>query len=166
MVGKDIQFLELDRKNHILYQSCVFHMLAGEELHPSQLPILWTLSRSGPSSQGQIACLLGVSRAAVAVSVKRMERSGLVHREKRPGDQRKNLVTLTPKGEAVARRAQELQQEILDRRLRGFTQEELVRMMEFYDRMNHNLESYREELESALPCCAGENMGNEEEKAC
>ena len=107
MIGKDIQFLELDRKNHILYQSCVFHMLAGEELHPSQLPILWTLSRSGPSSQGQIACLLGVSRAAVAVSVKRMERSGLVHREKRPGDQRKNLVTLTPKGEAVARRAQE-----------------------------------------------------------
>jgi DNA-binding MarR family transcriptional regulator len=166
MLSKDIQFLELDRKNHILYQSCVFHMLAREELHPSQLPILWTLSRTGPSSQGQIARLLGVSRAAVAVSAKRMERSGLVHREKGPGDQRRNLVSLTQKGEAVARRAQELQQKILDRRLQGFTQEELGRMMEFYDRMNHNLESYREELESTLPGCADEDMGNEEESAC
>ena len=151
MNGEAIRLLELDRKNHVLYQSCVFHLLAGEDFHPSQLPMLWTIGQTGPITQGQAARLLGVSRAAVAVSAKRMERAGLVCRQRGEGDHRKSLVTLTPKGEAVARRARELQERILARRLRGFSSEELARMTEFYDRMNRNLEGYRRELEEALP---------------
>lgn len=153
MQSETIRFLELDRKNHVLYQSCVFHLLAGEELHPSQLPILWTIGQTGRISQGQIARLLGVSRAAVAVSAKRMERAGLVRREKEAGDQRRSMVVLTPKGEAVSGRARLLQERMLARRLEGFSQEELGLLMEFYDRMNHNLEGYRQELESAAPGC-------------
>ena len=166
MDGEAIRLLELDRKNHALYQSCVFHLLAGEEFHPSQLPMLWTIGQTGPISQGQVARMLGVSRAEVAVSAKRMERAGLVRRERGCGDHRRSLVILTPKGEEVARRAQELQKKILDRRLRGFTQEELRRMMEFYDRMNRNLEGYREELERRFPGEPAEAENEEEEAVC
>lgn len=147
VLQKFIRFLDLDRKSHTLYQSCIFQLLAGEELHPSQLPILWTIAQTGRISQGHIAQILGVSRAAVAVSAKRMEKAGLVLREKEPGDQRRTIVSLTPKGSGAAHRARACQESILARRLEGFTQEEIRALMEFYERMNHNLEGYRQELE-------------------
>lgn len=144
----DTDFLELERRGNCLYQACVFHLLAGGELHPGQLPILWVIAQMGPVSQGQVARALGVSRAAVAVSAKRLEKAGLVRREKeRSGDQRRTMVALTPKGEAVARRARSCQEELLARRLEGFSQEELASLMGFFRRMNHNLERYRQGLE-------------------
>ena len=147
VLQKFIRFLDLDRKSHTLYQSCIFQLLAGEELHPSQLPILWTIAQTGRISQGHIAQILGVSRAAVAVSAKRMEKAGLVVREKTRGDQRRTMVSLTPRGVEAARRARTSQEAILERRLEGFSQEEITSLMEFYERMNHNLERYRMELE-------------------
>lgn len=152
-------FLELERKGNCLYQSCVFHLLAGKEPHPGQLPILWTIAQLGRASQGQVARALGVSRAAVAVSAKRLEKAGLVRREKEPGDQRRTMVVLTQKGEAVARGARDCQEELLARRLEGFSQEELSCLMGFYRRMNENLERYRQGLEQqeAAPL-AGEEV--------
>lgn len=147
MLESGVQFLDLERKGNCLYQSCVFHLLAGKELHPSQLPILWAIARLGRASQGQVARTLGVSRAAVAVSAKRLEKAGLVRREKEPVDQRRTMVVLTPKGEAVAHGARVCQEELLARRLEGFSQEELACLMGFYRRMNHNLEQYRQGLE-------------------
>ncbi len=33
LLQKFVRLLDLDRKSHTLYQSCVFQLLAGEELH-------------------------------------------------------------------------------------------------------------------------------------
>ena len=154
LLQKFVRLLDLDRKSHTLYQSCVFQLLAGEELHPSQLPILWTIAQTGRISQGQIAQILGVSRAAVAVSAKRMEKAGLVRREKERKDQRCTMVSLTPKGNGAAHRARACQESILARRLAGFTQEEILALLEFYERMNHNLEGYRRELEQRQEAAA------------
>lgn len=150
---KYVRFLDLDRRNHTLSQFCIFHLLAGEGLHPGQLPILWAIAQTSRVSQGQIARALGVSRAAVAVSAKRMERAGLVRRQKESGDQRLTIVSLTAKGLAVAHRARALQEGILARRLDGFTHDEVCSLIGFYERMNRNLEKYRRELEqqSAAP---------------
>lgn len=157
---KFLRFLDLDRKNHTLCQACIFHLLSGEELHPGQLPILWAIGQAGCTTQGQIARILGVSRAAVAVSAKRMEHSGLVRREKAPKDQRCTIVSLTPKGREIALRARASQEEVFSRRLTGFSQEEIITLLSFYERMNHNLERYRQELEhSHCPC-------REEEALC
>lgn len=158
ILDKALRFLELDRKSHTLYQSCAFHLLTGEDLHPSQLPILWTIAQLGRISQGQIARALGVSRAAVAVSAKRMEKAGLVLREKESGDHRRTMVSLTARGESAARRARAHQEEILARRLEGFTPEEMDSLMEFYRRMNHNLERYRQELEAKDTALPGEEV--------
>ena len=81
---KFLRFLDLDRKTHVLTQACIFRLLSGEDFHPGQLPILWAISQTSHTTQGQIARILGVSRAAVAVSAKRMEHTGLVCREKAP----------------------------------------------------------------------------------
>ena len=76
-----------------------------------------------------------------------MERAGLVRRMKDAADQRLMLVSITPKGLAAAHRARALQEELLSRRLRGFSPEEVSVLIGFYERMNHNLEEYRQELE-------------------
>lgn len=156
---KFLRFLDLDRKNHTLCQSCIYHLLSGQDFHPSQLPILWAIAQTeqqGQISQGQIARLLGVSRAAVAVSAKRMERTGLVYRRKIPSDQRCTVVSLTPRGQEVARRARASQERVFARRMEGFSQEELATLVSFYERMNHNLERYRQELEQSAPPCQEE----------
>lgn len=154
-----VQFLDLERKGNCLYQSCVFQLLAGQELHPGQLPILWTIGQLGRVSQGQVARALGVSRAAVAVSAKRLEKAGLVRREKEPDDQRRTMIALTEKGEAVAQGARNCQEELLSHRLEGFSQEELSCLMGFYRRMNQNLERYRQGLmERETASAAGEEV--------
>ena len=144
---KYVRFMDLDRKSHTLHQACIFNTLAKEDLHPSQLPILWAISQTSRITQGEIASILGVSRSAVALSAKRMERAGLVRRMKDAADQRLMLVSITPKGLAAAHRARALQEELLSRRLRGFSPEEVSVLIGFYERMNHNLEEYRQELE-------------------
>lgn len=67
------------------------------------------------------------------------------------------MVALTPKGEEVARRARAHQERLLARRLEGFTQEEMVCLMNLYQRMNDNLERYRQELERKS-CLTGEEV--------
>lgn len=157
---KFLPFLNLERKNHTLTQACIFHLLSGEDLHPSQLPILWVLAQTDHVTQGQLARILGVSRAAVAVSAKRMEHTGLVRREKTPADQRCTIVSLTPKGQEMARRARASQEKVFAHCMDGFSQEEVAALMAFYERMNHNLERYRQELEWTAPPC------QEEEALC
>ena len=157
---KFLSFLDLDRKNHTLSQACIFHLLSGEDLHPGQLPILWAIGQAGCTTQGQVARALGVSRAAVAVSAKRMEHTGLVRREKAPKDQRCTIVSLTPKGREVVLRARTSQEAVFSRRLAGFSQEEIATLLSFYERMNHNLERYRQELERPYRPC------QEEEALC
>lgn len=161
LLEKFLRVMDLDRKGHTLWQSCSFQLLSGEELHPSQLPILWAISQTERISQGQIARVLGVSRAAVAVSTKRMEKVGLVKRERSRGDQRRTLISLTPKGAEAARRAKWIQESILAKRLEGFTPEEIQALVEFYERMNHNLEGYRRELERGA-----DTLSRKEEVIC
>ena len=153
---KFLRFLDLDRKTHVLTQACIFRLLSGEDFHPGQLPILWAISQTSHTTQGQIARILGVSRAAVAVSAKRMEYTGLVCREKAPHDQRCTVVSLTPKGREMARKARSFQEEIVSRRLTGFSPEEIATLISFYERMNHNLERYRQELEQFHHPCQKE----------
>ena len=88
-----------------------------------------------------------------------MEHSGLVRREKAPKDQRCTIVSLTQKGREIALRARASQEEVFFRRLTGFSQEEIITLLSFYERMNHNLERYRQELEhSHCPCREEETL--------
>lgn len=91
-------------------------------------------------AQRELAELLHVSPAAVANSLKSLERSGYIHR--RPGrDARRNQVTLTDKGRQAVQGCQESFETVSRRMLCDFSPEELNQLLSFRRRMLCNLRS-------------------------
>lgn len=72
---------------------------AGKGVSFLELAVLQRLERTGPSAPGTIAGDEGVTSAAVAATLTSLERAGLVHRARDPGDRRRVIVTITPSGQ-------------------------------------------------------------------
>lgn len=89
-------------------------------------------------AQRELAELLHISPAAVANSLKSLEKSGYIHRE--PGqDARRNQVTLTEKGRQAVAGCHEAFETVSRRMLTDFSQEELEQLLSFRQRMLRNL---------------------------
>ena len=114
----------------------------GEVGHPMLVSILQS-AEEGPEGQCQaqreLADLLHVSPAAIANSLKCLERDGYVRREPWPRDARRNRVILTEKGAAAVEGCREVFVRVSDRMMAGFTEEEYNQLMEFMRKMLNNL---------------------------
>ncbi len=120
----------------------------GEVGHPMLLTILHDVGEDAPDSRGpaqrELAQFLHVSPAAVANSLKSLEKSGYVRRE--PGrDARCNRVLLTDKGRKAVKGCQAACEAVCARMLDGFTPEELESLLLFRRRMLRNLRAQRRE---------------------
>ena len=110
--------------------------------HPMLVSILQS-AQEGPESQCQaqreLADLLHVSPAAVANSLKCLERDGYVHREPWQGDARRNRVMLTEKGLHAVEGCRDVFRRVSDRMLSSFSREEREQLAQFQRRMLNNL---------------------------
>ena len=112
-----------------------------------QPPILQYIADNPDSTQKEIADFLGVSPPSVAMSVKRMEKSGLLMRIADKSDARRNNLQITPKGSELLRLAHTAFDEIDAVSLKGFTDGELDTLISFIERMNSNLSAQTDEKE-------------------
>ena len=123
----------------------------GEVGHPMLLSILESSQRSGDSScchaQRDLAELLHISPAAVANSLKSLEKGGYIRREPNEGDARRNRVLLTEKGAAAVQDCHAVFDRVADQMLEGFSEEEKLLLISFRRRMLHNLTKYTLEKE-------------------
>lgn len=78
--------------------------VASAEITSAQYSILAVLDRTGESSQRELCDEVDLDRSTVADLVRRMERSGLISRQRAAGDARRNVVTLTEHGAAERER--------------------------------------------------------------
>lgn len=107
--------------------------------------ILFILDHRGKegeiASQRELAEALHVSPATVATSLKSLERLGYV--EKRPDcqDARRNHVTITEKGAAAVKQCFALFQEIDERMMDGFSQDEREQLNRLHQKVLNNLDS-------------------------
>jgi len=125
--------------------------IAGEcGLYAGQPPILFMLAHDGQRTQTEIAQRLRVTPATIATSIKRMEKAGLLRKETHPTDQRRNLIVLTPEGEATVAKCRAMF-DTMDRTMEGaLTPEEtetfntlltkVIRQMEDFNRKNNQKE--------------------------
>jgi DNA-binding MarR family transcriptional regulator len=90
--------------------------------------------------QKQFAEALGVSPATVAISIKRMERAGLVTRVPDPEDLRRNRITITEKGRRLVDDCIRAFRHVDTGMFRGFSDEEREELAGYYRRMVRNLE--------------------------
>ena len=111
--------------------------------HPMLLSILEsTQCVDGPRgchAQRELADLLHISPAAVANSLKSLEKGGYIRRQPSAGDARRNHVLLTEKGAEAVRSCHQIFEEVANQTLEGFSQEEKAQLLSFRRRMLHNL---------------------------
>lgn len=100
--------------------------LPGETVTPRMLWLLQHLLNIGPSTAGEIAQHLGVSKSTATELVDRLSNKGLVERAPDMRDQRRVFVGLTEAGEAYARRPVEvLENRLLRQAMERLTEKDL-----------------------------------------
>ena len=110
--------------------------------HPMLVSILQSADEDPEGqfqAQRELADLLHVSPAAIANSLKCLERDGDIRREPWQKDARRNRVLLTEKGTGAVEGCRAVFQRVSARMMAGFTEEEYNQLMEFMRKMLNNL---------------------------
>lgn len=144
-MAKFSQELELlSRQINQAHRSAVRNELAAAGLAEVGHPMLLTILQSTGEDDGQcdaqreLAEMLHISPAAVANSLKSLERGGYISRA--PGrDARRNRVSLTEKGRQAVDGCQRAFESVSQRMLAGFSPEEQAQLLSFRQRMLNNL---------------------------
>ena len=120
----------------------VIDLYVGEtNLHKSQHRMLMVLSHLGNNvSQRDLAERLNITPAAVAVTLKKLEKDGLVERTVSESDNRFNQVVLTEKGKHIVKESHKVFEYADKKMFAGFTKEELDRLEAYVTRIKENLE--------------------------
>lgn len=144
------------RRSDYLLKRYMEKRVSNTGVFTSQHRFLMELNASPCSSQGELAEIMDVSAAAVAVSLKKLERGGYIERITDAADNRVHQVTITDKGKEVIKQSFRIFKETDEAIFEGFTDEEVAQTRDYLARMQHNLEqmnhrygqTYREEKRS------------------
>lgn len=96
-------------------------------------------------SQRELADELGVSPAAVATTLKRLEKDGYISRTATQGDNRCNEIRITEAGRAVIEESRAIFDTVDQLMFEGLTEEELSTLSSLLSRMRENLKADSEE---------------------
>jgi len=114
-------------------------LLEGTGLHRAQHRLLMTLSEGKFESQAELAAVLEISTATVAVSLKKLERDGYIQKSIKKDDSRVKFVSLTEKGKKVVAKSREIFAYMDQNVIRGFSETELVTLRKFLKQMYDNV---------------------------
>ena len=128
---------------------CVEKRVAGTGVFRSQHKLLMTLGKHQDCSQTELAEKLEISPTAVAVSLKKLEKTGYISRQCDSRDNRVNQIVITEKGQDMIRRSVEYFREIDDNMLKGFSEQEIQELNGLLTRMQQNGEAYYQSLNSS-----------------
>ena len=109
------------------------HPVHRAEMTPEQYWLLRLLRRRGALSISELAEKLGVTGSSITTACKRLEKAGLVMRERQSDDERMVRVTLTEQGNTRVEAWQEQRRELLTHLLAPLAQGEqdaLQRLLE------------------------------------
>ncbi len=122
------------------HKSTIDSYVNETKLHKSQHRLLMVLSRMEKNiSQRDLAEILNITPAAVAVTLKKMEKMGLVNRMVAEQDNRYNQVVLTDKGKKIVKESRKIFQYVDEKMFAGFSQEELDAFEGYLNRVKENL---------------------------
>jgi DNA-binding MarR family transcriptional regulator len=114
--------------------------------------ILFVLKHRGQEGeipvQRELADILHVSPATIAVSLKSLERGGYVEKRADSSDARRKRIALTPKGSSAMEMCAEVFQLVDERMFHGLAEEETGQLVGYLKRMLQNLR----DGEDRIPC--------------
>ena len=128
------------------HKSVVDWFVNETNLHKSQHRLLMNLARLGNNvSQRDLAETLNITPAAVAVTLKKLEKNGLVDRKMAEKDNRYNEVVLTEKGKKIVKESYKVFKYADEKMFDGFSMEELDAFEGYLNRIKDNLAKKMEE---------------------
>ncbi len=125
-----------------LHRSRLYRVSMSRGLYIGQPGLLLTLKQQGICSQTELAEALNVTTPSIAVSVKRLEKVGMITKKINEKDNRYNQIALTESGEKSAEICEEIFDTLNTRMFKGFSKEELEQANAFLERMRVNLAEY------------------------
>lgn len=115
-------------------------------VYHAQHRLLMEISRHPNASQTDIARSMDISSATIAVSLKKLEKGGYIHKAMDEVDNRFNQITITGKGNQVVERSKQIF-EATDRKVfEGFTEEEKVTLSLLLQKLDANLTGMEDEI--------------------
>ncbi|MGN0522925.1 MAG: MarR family winged helix-turn-helix transcriptional regulator [Eubacterium sp.] len=124
-----------------------FNQAAAEEgLFSGQQHIILLLKHNEGLTIGQVAEATGVAVATASVSIKRMEKAGLVIRTADEKDARLTKLYLTDKGKAAPEHIREKMDRQEQYITKGLTNEEVMLLSDLLDRVIENLKEKEESV--------------------
>lgn len=142
MESKRRQVVNLFKRSDQVIRSSIECGVKDTGLHRSQHRILMILGKHPDCSQTMLARKLEVSPAAVAVALKKLEKSGYIERQSVESDNRMNHVVVTPKGMEAIRLSCIYFQEVENALLDGFSEKDLDILEQFLKKVIQNGENY------------------------
>lgn len=125
---------------------CIEKKVEHTGVYRSQHRLLMMLGRNPNRSQSEIAEKMDISPAAVAVSLKKLEKSGYISRQCDENDNRVNSIEIMEKGKMTISVSEKYFREINEALLEGFSEEELFQFESFMRRIVQNGECYYQTL--------------------
>lgn len=141
------------------YSSVLFRQLSEYEVYPGQVPMIMIVEMFDGLSQSEIAKKLHIKASTVAVSIKRMEKKGLLQRKPDIKDQRVIRVYATQQLHDLHEKINELVKLNERKIMEGFTEEETEIFRGYLVRLSENLDSIET---SGFENTAGKRVRNKE----
>lgn len=138
--------LDLFRQTDQMLKRVLSKKVEHTGLYRSQHRLLMYLGRHPDCSQTAIAEKMDISPAAVAVSMKKLEKAGYIRRQSDAEDNRINHVAITDKGKEAINNSFVYFQEVEDALCGGFTEEEIRQLEDFFRRIIQNGDEYYRSL--------------------
>ncbi len=127
-----------------LHRRMLENNLEGSGIHRAQRRLLMALACDRFQSQVELARKLEVSAATIAVSLKTLEKAGLIRKRMRQEDNRVNFVELTEKGSRIVEESRDFF-DMLDRQMfQGFNRDERKQFSHYLERMYENMQGMAE----------------------
>ena len=123
-----------------MYYGRMQAQLAEVGIYRGQPPIKGLLYQHDGMSQKEMAGALNLSPATMTVTLKRMEKAGLVRREMDEHDQRILRVHLSEQGRQMWLKSADQIRAVTEELMEGFTPEEEQQMREYLYRIARNME--------------------------
>ena len=115
--------------------------LGATRFSQTQWRVLITLSERGSLAIGELAPAIFVESSALGRALARMERDGLVRRERDPGDRRITRVSLSPEGRIRMEELRTVVAAELNRLLDGFSAEDVRTLNAWLTRISHTADA-------------------------
>ncbi len=145
---KNIQhrLVNLFRQLDQFFKRAIGKKVSSTGVYRSQHRILMMLSEHPDCSQTELADELDISSAAVAVTLKKLEKAGYISRQCSAEDNRMNHVVMTDKGKRIIDISHSYFQEVENALFVGFSEEEMALLEKFFLRIIQNCGRYYQNL--------------------